>query len=140
MQGEVVYRFFSVNGNLRRTYSQRNLIVDTGHIYAARRFCGTSSQLDKIAIGTGSTPAATGDISLEAEVASDSSLYGPTQLPAPNNNEIYLNAIFDGSDWSGTINEAGLFSGITMYSRQVIATPQTLAADEVLQITWTVTF
>jgi len=140
MSGSVVLRSFDRNtGQLRREYRQSNLIVDGGKEYAAKRFCGSVGFLDKIAIGTGTTAASASDAGLENQVLADNAPYGPALL-MDDPTQLYLNSILDGRVWSGTINEAGLFGSDILFSRLVLDSSYALAGDEVLQITWTISF
>lgn len=63
---------------------------------------------------------------------------GPIQGVGVDANKITLTGILFG--YSGFITEAGLFSGNTLFSRVVLDTPFTVASDQAIEATWTVTF
>lgn len=139
MHGEVEFTVSPRDGAYSaRKYRQSNLIVNTGKNYAAQIFSGNAIPLNKIAIGTGNTPALTVDTGLESLAATDLYPYGPAVIDSGYG--VYLNAIFDGSEWAGSVSEAGLFGGTVLFSRIVLATPQVLLPSEVMQVTWQVLF
>lgn len=140
MHGEIKVTKLGIDKRVIENLYQKNLIVSLGGVYAAARFSTNSNLLNAIAIGTGSTPPATTDNALVAEVLRDSEIYGPTQGVGSEVNQITMTGLLIADSWSGTVNEAGLFSDSTLFSRVVFSTPQTLVTGEALDIEWKISF
>jgi hypothetical protein len=112
---------------------QSNLVVASGPAAIAAILAGEESLQDcRMAIGTGTTPPAIGDITLGAEVASDA--YPSFQR---DNATWQVMASFI-TGWSGTYNEAGLFIGNRMVSR--ILTTGSKTASQIVVGMWRITF
>jgi len=131
---EIVLR--DQNGNVKDQRKVNNLVVDTGLAYIADRMADAAeSAMSHMAVGTGSTAAASGDTALETE-AGRVALTSTTQT---NEDVVYV-ATFSAGTATGALTEAGILnaaSGGTLLCRTVFSTVNKGASDS-LQITWTV--
>jgi len=131
---EIVLR--DQNGNVKDQRKVNNLVVDTGLAYIADRMADAAeSAMSHMAVGTGSTAAASGDTTLETE-AGRVALTSTTQT---NEDVVYV-ATFSAGTATGALTEAGILnaaSGGTLLCRTVFSTVNKGASDS-LQITWTV--
>jgi hypothetical protein len=115
-----------------------NLVVTVGKNYIASRMTGTAQGvMSHMAIGSGSSPAAAGDIALGTELGrvtlGSSTASGST---------ITYTATFLGGQGTGNIVEAGIFNAAaapqTMLCRTVFPVVSKQAADTIA-VTWVVT-
>jgi hypothetical protein len=131
---EIVLR--DQNGNVKDQRKVNNLVVDTGLAYIADRMADAAeSAMSHMAVGTGSTAAASGDTTLETE-AGRVALTSTTQT---NEDVVYV-ATFSAGTGTGALTEAGILNGAsggTLLCRTVFSTVNKGASDS-LQITWTV--
>jgi hypothetical protein len=131
---EIVLR--DQNGNVKDQRKVNNLVVDTGLAYIADRMADAAeSAMSHMAVGTGSTAAASGDAALETE-AGRVALTSTTQT---NEDVVYV-ATFSAGTGTGALTEAGILNGAsggTLLCRTVFSTVNKGASDS-LQITWTV--
>ena len=131
---EIVLR--DQNGNVKDQRKVNNLVVDTGLAYIADRMADAAeSAMSHMAVGTGSTAAASGDTTLETE-AGRVALTSTTQT---NEDVVYV-ATFSAGTATGALTEAGILnaaSGGTLLCRTVFSTVNKGASDS-LQITRTV--
>jgi hypothetical protein len=131
---EIVLR--DQNGNVKDQRKVNNLVVDTGLAYIADRMADAAeSAMSHMAVGTGSTAAASGDTALETE-AGRVALTSTTQT---NEDVVYV-ATFSAGTATGALTEAGILnaaSGGTLLCRTVFSTVNKGVSDS-LQITWTV--
>jgi hypothetical protein len=125
------------DGNIKDEKKVENLIVDTGLDYIASRMNGTSeSVMSHMAVGTGSTAAASADTTLGTELNRQSL----TSTTVTDNALAYV-ASYAAGTATGSLTEAGIFnasSAGTMLCRTVFGTV-TKAADDSMTITWTIT-
>lgn len=130
-------KFFNAKGDLVR--EEKNLVVDTGLNVIAERLAGTSKNaVSHVAIGTGTTAAAAGDLTLETQ----KSIRVAASSIVVTAGAIVITATFPGTTYAGAITEAGLFNAATlgqMISRVVFAA-YNLDSSDALTITWTLTF
>lgn len=124
------------DGNVKDTREVDNLVVDTGLDFIASRMGGVSDGvMSHMAIGTGTTAAASTDTDVETVVGSRVAL---TSATVTDNTIVYVG---DFSSTSGAITEAGVFNASTagtMLCRTVFSAINLTTADS-LTITWTVT-
>jgi len=124
------------NGNGMAHRMVYNLVVDTGLAYIADRMADAAeSAMSHMAVGTGSTAAASGDTALGTE-AGRVALTSTTQT---NEDVVYV-ATFSAGTATGALTEAGILnaaSGGTLLCRTVFSTVNKGSSDS-LQITWTV--
>ena len=126
-----------LNGKLTQTVD--NLVVNSGKEWNAVRMSGvTDGVMTHMAIGTGTTPAAVGDTTLQTELDRNAlTVSGGT----PSGNTTVYQCTWAAGDGTDTITEAGIFnaaSGGTMLARALI-TSVTKTVEDILSITWTIT-
>ena len=123
-------------GNIKDTREVDNLVVDTGLDFIASRMGGaTASVMSHMAIGTGTTAAASTDTDLGTVNGSREAL---TSATVTDNTIVYVG---DFSSRTGAITEAGVFNASTagtMLCRTVFSAVTLTSADS-LQISWTIT-
>lgn len=129
----------SPDGEIKDQKEIDNLVVTTGKNFVASRMAGTSSSvMSHMAIGTGTTAAASGDTT----IGSESARVALTSTTVNNNDVVYVATFPAGTPSSAAaITEAGLFnssSAGTMLCRTVFSVVNKQSADA-LSITWTVT-
>lgn len=129
----------SPDGEIKDQKEIDNLVVTTGKNFVASRMAGTSSSvMSHMAIGTGTTAAASGDTT----IGSESARVALTSTTVNNNDVVYVATFPAGTPSSAAaITEAGLFnssSAGTMLCRTVFSVVNKQSADA-LTITWTVT-
>jgi hypothetical protein len=134
--GAVQIQLFNKDGSLKDTREIKNLVVTGGKEFIAARMVGTPNEMSHMAIGAGSTAAASGQTALVSELgrvalASDSAT-GAVVTYVAN---------FPAGTGTGAVVEAGVFnnsSGGTMLCRTVFAVVNK-GADDAMSVTWTVT-
>ena len=148
--GEVTARLLERGtGRVVREATRRNVITDTGLALAVGRMIHYEPQrISYVAIGTGSTAAATADESLETEVArteintySDSGAVATIGAFFTSAECTYLIreiGVFGGSAWSGQQPSATLDSG-QLFSRTVVNLDNS-AGNYDLSVEWSYTF
>lgn len=140
MTGKLSITLIGEDGVVKEEIETCNLVVLTGKTFIASRMVGTSSAvMSAMAIGTGTTPSATGDITLQTEVARVS---GASFASSTAANVTTYTATFVPGVGTGTISEAAIFNstttGGTLLARTVFAAiPK--AAGETLIINWNIT-
>ena len=126
------------DGNIKEERTEKNLIVSAGLNFICDRMEGTSEAvMSHMAVGSGSTAAAAGDTDLGSILGSREALDSTTV----STNTITYVSSFEAGDGTGAITEAGIFNastGGTMLCRTVFSVINK-AADDTLQITWTIT-
>jgi hypothetical protein len=136
LKGAVALVLRDKDGNVKAKQEAKNLIVDTGLNFICDRMKDDETAMSHMAIGSGTTAAAAGDTALGTEldrVALTSSTV--------TNNEIVYVASFGAGTGTGAVTEAATLnasSGGTMLCR-VTFSEVNKAADDTLQITWTIT-
>ena len=125
------------DGAIKQEFTVPNLVVDTGLDYIASRMEGTSDAvMSHMAVGTGTTAAASGDTTLETEAARQTL----TSTTVTDNAVAYV-ATFAAGTGTGALTEAGILnasSGGTMLCRTVFSVINKGASDS-MTVTWTVT-
>ena len=137
ISGELRISILDENGVLKEERVIPNLITTVGITFIASRMDGaTANVMSHMAIGTGSTAAAVGNTTLQAEsvrVAVDSST-------ASTATEIYV-ATFPPGTGTGAGTEAGVLNAAssgTLLCRTVFSVINKGASDSMI-ITWTIT-
>ena len=124
-------------GNVKETRELENLVVDAGLAYIASRMKDDSATaLSHMAIGTGTTAAASGNTALGTEAAR----VALTSTTVTSNAVAYVCSFAAGTG-TGAITEAGILnagSGGTLLCRTVFSVVNKGASDS-MTITWTVT-
>jgi hypothetical protein len=140
--GHVTLVLTGPDGAVKEVREQSNLVVNTGLGHVTARLAGTSQGvMSHIGIGSGSTAAAGGDTALGSQVGARKTLDSTTRTGASNQSIVYVGTFYPGES-SGSIREAGIFNASTsgvMLCRTVFGVV-TKAAQDTLQITWTLTF
>jgi hypothetical protein len=136
-KGRVAIVLRDAKGNVKEEQEIRNLVVDAGLDYIASRMKdATATAMSHMAIGSGSTAAAAGDTGLGTELGR----VALTSTTVTDNAVAYV-ATFGAGTGTGAVTEAGILnaaSGGEMLCRTVFSVVNK-AADDSLQITWTVT-
>lgn len=125
------------DGAIKQEFTVPNLVVDTGLDYIASRMEGTSDAvMSHMAVGTGTTSAASGDTALETEAAREAL----TSTDVTDNAVAYV-ATFAAGTGTGALTEAAILnasSAGTMLCRTVFSVINKGASDS-MTVTWTVT-
>jgi mannitol-specific phosphotransferase system IIBC component len=125
------------DGAIKEERNINNLVVSTGLNYIASRMKDASdTAMGYMAVGTGSTAAASGDTALGTEV--DRNAFDSITV---TNNTISYVASWAAGDGTAALTEAGIFNAAssgTMLARVVFATVNK-GANDTLTITWTIT-
>lgn len=121
-------------GVLLQEVNTPNMIVSIGKQFIMERLISNiPTQINHMAIGSGTTAPVSTDSTLEAEL----SRLG-IGMPLRNNTTVTFTGIFPAGNGTGTISEAGLFnalSGGTMLARTTF-TPIEKGVDDTLAISW----
>ena len=135
--GKLTVEIKDKQGNVKETRELENLVVDTGLAFIASRMKDASATaMTHMAIGTGTTAAASGDTTLGTEAAR----VGLSTTTVTANAVAYVCAFAAGTG-TGAITEAGILngaSGSTLLCRTVFSVVNKGASDS-MTITWTVT-
>lgn len=137
LKGRVAIVLRGKDGKVKQEQEIRNLVVDAGLDFIASRMGGTSSDImSHMAIGSGTTAANAADTTLGTEL-------GRVALTASTvtDNAIAYVATFGAGVGAGAVTEAGILNAASagdMLCRTVFSVVNK-AADDSLQITWTVT-
>lgn len=136
VSGELQIILKDQNGNVKSDVTVPNLIVASGKALIAQRLAGPASVPSHMALGSSNVSPASGDLSLNSEVArvalTSSTVSG---------NVITYSATFAAGVGTGVLQEAGIFnagSAGTMLNRTTFATVSKDTLDE-LTINWNVT-
>lgn len=126
------------DGNIKEQREEKNLVVSAGLNFICDRMEGTSEAvMSHMAVGSGTTAAAAGDTDLESILGSREALDSTTV----SGSTITYVSSFEANEGTGAITEAGIFNASTagtMLCRTVFSVVNK-AADDTLQITWTIT-
>ena len=137
LKGRVAMVLRDKDGNVKDEQEIRNLVVDSGLDFIASRMKDTTdAAMSHMAIGSGTAAAAAGDTALGTEL-------GRVALTSTTvtNNEVAYVATFGAGTGTGAVTEAGLLNASSngdMLCRTVFSVVNK-AADDSLQITWTIT-
>ena len=135
--GKLTVEIKDKQGNVKETRELENLVVDTGLAFIASRMKDASATaMSHMAIGTGTTAAASGDSALGTEAAR----VALTSTTVTTNAVAYVCSFAAGTG-TGAITEAGILNAAstgTLLCRTVF-TVANKGASESMTITWTVT-
>jgi hypothetical protein len=134
--GDVVVEIIGADGQIKDRREIKNLVVATGKTFIAGRMVGTPTVMSHMAIGSGSTAAATGDTAL-------SSSLGRVALTTSTSSGAVVTyvATFPPGTGTGAVVEAGVFNDPTtgtMLCRTVFAVVNK-GVDDAMSITWAIT-
>ena len=134
--GAVAIKVFDKDGNVKQEQLIKNLVVASGKSFIAEAMVGTPTQMSHMAVGAGTSAAASGDTNLGSElgrVALDSNTSsGPVVTYVAN---------FPAGTGTGAVTEAGIFNDVTggvMLCRTVFAVVNK-GVDDAMSITWQIT-
>ena len=135
--GKLTVEIKDKQGNVKETRELENLVVDTGLAFIASRMKDASATaMSHMAIGTGTSAAASGNTTLGTEAAR----VALTSTTVTSNAVAYVCSFAAGTG-TGAITEAGILngaSGSTLLCRTVFSVVNKGASDS-MTITWTVT-
>ena len=135
--GKLTVEIKDKDGKVKDTRQLTNLVVSDGLDFIASRMKdATATAMSHMAIGTGSTAAASGDSALGTEAARQA-----LTSTTVNNNAVSYVASFAAGTGTGAITEAGILnaaSGGTLLCRTVFSVVNKGASDS-MTITWTIT-
>ena len=135
--GKLTVEIKDKNGLVKDTREVKNLVVQAGLDFIASRMKdATADVMSHMAIGTGSSAAASGNTTLGTEAARQS-----LTSTTVNNNAVSYVASFAAGTGTGAITEAGVLnaaSGGTLLCRTVFSVVNKGASDS-MTITWTIT-
>lgn len=127
------------DGQVKEDHQFENLVVSTGlHFIVSRMKDTTSGAMSHMSCGTGTTPPASGDTTLQAEISGSRAALASTVVTG---NQITYAATFLAGVGTGAITEAGIFNSSasgTMLCRTVFPVVNK-QPDDSMVITWTVT-
>ena len=141
--GELTIQVFDETGNLKSATKVPNLVVTNGKNYIASRMVGTASTvMSHMAIGTGTSSPANGDVNLGTEA------YRASITFTASTNTVTATATFAAGNGTGAITEAGIFNygtyaaspsaGQFMLCRTTFPAVNKASGDSIA-ITWVVT-
>jgi len=129
------------DGNVKEKREEKNLVVNDGLNFIARRMHGTSAGvMSHMALGTGTTAAAAGQTALVSQTGSREAFDGGSPA-TPTGSSINYVASFEANDVTGAITEAGIFnasSGGDMLCRVVFSAVNLTSTDSI-SVDWTIT-
>lgn len=135
--GRLIIEVFDKDGNVKDKREIENLVVAVGKTFIASRMVGaTANVMSHMAIGSGTTAAASGDTTLGTELGRVS-LSSSTSSGAV---ATYV-ASFPAGTGTGAVTEAGILNAAsagTLLARTVFATVNK-GADDAMSITWAIT-
>lgn len=134
--GDVVVEIIGADGQIKDRREIKNLVVATGKTFIAGRMVGTPTVMSHMAVGSGSTAAATGDTALGSSL-------GRVALSSATSSGAVVTyvATFPAGTGTGAVAEAGVFNDVsagTMLCRTVFAVVNK-GADDSMSITWAIT-
>lgn len=150
LKGNVDIMLYDQSGALKDERHIDNLIVDAGVQGVASRIAphdgsiNPSTAYNYVALGTGSTAVAAGDIALAAELPAGANygrLQDSTGQYSESTKKLVLSVTFAPGQATGTLRESGIFNAATggnMFARQTF-TEITKGSDDTLTVTWTIT-
>ena len=135
--GKLTVEIKDKDGKVKDTRELTNLVVSDGLDFIASRMKdATATAMSHMAIGTGSTAAASGDSALGTEAARQA-----LTSTTVNNNAVSYVASFAAGTGTGAITEAGVLNAAssgTLLCRTVFSVVNKGASDS-MTITWTIT-
>lgn len=140
-KGQLTLILMDPSGAIKDVRHVRNLVVGAGLDHISSRMIGTAQAImSHMALGAGTTAAASGDTALGSQLGSRKVFDSVTRTGASNQSIVYVTT-FGAGEATGAVTEAGVFnasSGGVMLCRTVFAVLNKAAGDTV-QVTWTVT-
>lgn len=140
-KGQLTLTLMDPSGAIKDVRHVRNLVVGAGLDHISSRMIGTAQAvMSHMALGAGTTAAASGDTALGSQLGSRKVFDSVTRTGANNQSIVYVTT-FGAGEATGAVTEAGVFnasSGGVMLCRTVFAVLNKAAGDTV-QVTWTVT-
>jgi hypothetical protein len=128
-------------GNVKDQREVKNLVVNAGLAYIASRMTGTAKNvMSHMALGSGTTAAASGQTDLVSILGSREALDSIT-ISGSNNEKVVYVASFEAGDATGAVTEAGIFNAASsgdMLCRTKFNVVNK-AADDTMSVTWTIT-
>lgn len=144
LKGSVRVQLIGPDGKVKQSHETHNLIVTVGKNFLATYLTPSghgSNFFDYIALGTGTTPAASSDTALTTEFSGGG--YSRSAGTITNSTNTWTNtATFAPGSGTGAVTEAGLFSASTvgtMFSHQVFSAYNKAAVDTLI-VAWTISF
>ena len=138
--GRVTFTLTDEMGKIVTEKTLSNIVVANGEVYIANRVASaTITPLSSIAIGDGTIAPTTSDNALTHELGREAFISGPTQGSGSEANTVSMTASFPAGVSTGTITEAGLFYGSSMFSK-ILFSPITKGATQALSVTWKLVF
>lgn len=138
-KGQLHVVLTSADGSVKEDHLLPNLVVTSGlNFIVSRMKDATDSAMSHMSVGTGTTAAAAGNTTLEAEIAGSRVALTSTTLGA---GQIVYVASFAAGVGSGAISESGIMnasSAGTLLCRTVFPVVNK-QADDSMTITWTIT-
>lgn len=137
MRGELTASVIGPDGKVRESQTFHNLIVQVGHNFVATALgANSTSPFNAIAVGTGSNAPASGDTTLQTELARKAATASTVA------NVTTFSNTFTAGQATGAITEAGIFNNAvaagTMFSRVTFSVINVGALDS-LALSWAVT-
>ena len=135
--GRLIIEVLDKDGNVKDKRDIENLVVAVGKTFIASRMVGaTANVMSHMAIGSGTTAAASGDTTLGTEL-------GRVALSSSTSSGAVATyvASFPAGTGTGAVTEAGILnagSAGTLLARTVFATVNK-GADDAMSITWAIT-
>ena len=128
---------YDKSGAVKESREFDNLVVTTGKNFVASRIVGVvDNVMSHMAVGSGTTAAASGDTALQTELGRVALASNTAAL-----NVVTQTATFPAGTGTGAVTEAGVFNAAsagTMFCRTVFAVINK-GADDAMSVTWTVT-
>ena len=128
---------YDKSGAVKEDREFKNLVVAVGKNFVASRIVGTAANvMSHMAVGSGTTAAASGDTALQTELGRVALASNTAAL-----NVVTQTATFPAGTGTGAVTEAGIFNASsvgTMFCRTVFAVINK-GADDAMSVTWTVT-
>lgn len=127
------------DGAIREDRLEKNLVVSVGLNFIVQRMKdATIDVMSHMALGTGTTPAALGNTTLESEIAGSRVVLSTTTV---STNTITYVSSFAAGIGTGAVTEAGIFNASTagsMLCRTAFPVVNKQAGDS-MSVTWTIT-
>jgi hypothetical protein len=139
VKGGVTVKVIGPDGTVKQEVTNHNLVVTVGKAFLATWLAASTqsnSFMPYTAVGTGTATPLVTDTALQTE------LVRSTNTPFASSNILSLNITFGPGIATGSITEAGLFSGVfpgTMFSHVVFGVV-TVGVSDSLIVNWSVTF
>lgn len=137
-RGEVDFILKDSSGKIKKKFTKKNLVVNTGLALGVARLIGVvSDALSHVALGTSTTAASNSQTGLITEIARVASSIA-TITTTSANDTIEFTTTFPAGTATGALTEAGLFNASSagvMFSRIVFSVTNKAAGDE-LVVVW----